>query len=63
MTSLAPQTQSPEKSGRPPLLRITDKAFSAPKSLMEARKKAPLGLRLSLKTKGCSDGLFPLLHR
>jgi iron-sulfur cluster assembly protein len=39
---------------RPPLLTLTENAAAQVKSLLSQREKPALGVRVSLKTKGCS---------
>lgn len=39
---------------RPPIMTVTETALSRIKDLLSARGKASLGIRVGLKTKGCS---------
>jgi iron-sulfur cluster assembly protein len=41
-------------SNRPPIITITDRALERMKDLLETRGKKSLGIRIGLKTKGCS---------
>jgi iron-sulfur cluster assembly protein len=41
-------------SNRPPIITITNRALERMKELLDKRGKSSLGIRISLKTKGCS---------
>ena len=47
-------------SARPPLIQLTPGAVDHVKALLAAREKPSLGVRVSLKTKGCSGLAYTL---
>lgn len=50
-------TKSPE---RPPLLKVTESAIRQVKNLLEKRGKPSVGIRLGVKTRGCSGYQYTL---
>lgn len=49
-----------EKMERPPLLKITQKAATQIEQLLQSRQKPSVGVRIGLRTKGCSGLSYTL---
>lgn len=47
-----------ETSTRPPLMTLTDRAADQVKALLDKRGKTSAGIRLGIKTKGCSGHTY-----
>jgi len=60
MEALTTGANAPKAPGRPPPLRVTDAAAEKIRQLLAKRGKASAGIRIGIRTKGCSGMSYTL---